>query len=256
MKKTVFLFVYVTVGILSLYYLPRLLAWLFYKTVAVYVLLSVVAYILFVVGLYRLLKKCFHFKNIRTVKTRLGWAGFFLFYLYIAPLRFAWTHYDWHFHIDNGTDERIEIIINNKACSVSAKTRDIIGSYFHCPAVSIECKGQSYHFEKPGDYVFNIDALNSYYLVSHEVRYSFADVNFTLTDHVTDTIRNQLFFRLPHHIDNWFEYPEQVTIRIKKDKRGKETKREKPKYIYSIQRISEYELYKIIEQLERESNNN
>ncbi|GHT28771.1 hypothetical protein AGMMS49574_03740 [Bacteroidia bacterium] len=161
-------------------------------------------------------------------------------------MKLRWTNYDWHFCIDNGSDENVELVINNRSCSVPAKSFDNFYQDFHCPSISIDCKGQNYHFETPGRYVFNIDALNSYYVIEHEVhtRFSFAADGFTLTDSITDTIRNRMFFHEPHGIDKWFEYPQRISIRATKDK----TEWDIPKVIRSIQRISEYEEYKRNEQ--------
>jgi hypothetical protein len=253
MQKAIKFMAYMAAGIVFLYFLPRLLAVGIYGSVFAYALLSVAAYVLFAVGCYRLLKKFGgRPQKLHARKLLVGWTAFFLFPIYAGLLIFMWLPNNWYFYIDNGTDEAAEVTVNGRTYSVPARTfvhLNPTGRFvnptiddrptFHAPTATIACKGQNHFLDTPSMYMINVDAHHSYCLVEHTVHYAFADTAYTLTDSITQTIHNQMIFRLPFRIDHWFEYPEAVYVWITRDQHGKEIRRNKPERLYSIRRISE-----------------
>ncbi len=247
MKKAIFFLLYTIACILWLYGSLYLWAWLFYSTVLAYVLLSLAAFVLPFVILVYLLKKNNYF-SVKT-KKRMILIGIFSFFIYIVPMYLVWGQYDWHFYVDNSTKKEVEFIINDKVYPIAANHQthyEFDAIKIHSPTVSINYKGKIYHFENPGQYVFNVDALNSYYIVRHEVCYQqpiLQDLNysFSLTDSIVDTIYGQMFFNIPCRIDKWFAYPNEINVQVTKNKDGEEIRRDEPQQIYSIQRIPEYE---------------
>jgi len=246
MKKSVFLLAYSIFGGLFLYGFPLSLA-LLLSNPAVYGLLAMVGFVAVFVFLYWKMKA----KDMTTATTKrnIYFVALFSLFVYIGVLYFTWACYDWRMYVDNTTDTDVKLIVNNEVFSIPANSYteyDYKALAFHCPALHIVYNGQNYHLKEAGDYVFNVDSLSSYYITRHEVEYHTPTLqnlsfSFSLKDSITETINRQMFFRLPHSIDYWYKYPEEIIVWETRNKQNEVTKRNEPKRVYSIRRIAEYD---------------
>jgi hypothetical protein len=168
----------------------------------------------------------------------------FSFTAYLISMILTWKHYEWIIYVDNSTDKNIELVVNKDTFFILANScpqYDFEAIKIQSPSIDVTYKGQKYHFTTPSRYVFNVDTINNYYLIKHKIQYHTPTMEsplftYTITDSIIDTVKNQMFFRMPF-IDSWFKYPKIVQI-------PPQEKRNKLDSIYSLQRINEYEDYK------------
>jgi hypothetical protein len=202
-------------------------------------------------------------RHIEKTAAAIGLIAPLLFFGYIIVLYVSWQRFDWYLYIDNQTNKEVEFSVNGRPFYLS-KYNFLTGFTFrfHAEKLSIMYNGKNYVLDTPGNYLFNVDSVSSYYIISHKVEYQYEDITytfgessytvrskisgypsgFTLIDSITDTIRNQQFVLLPYrYFSYWFRYPEDIYFHKKTDKKTGRTTYEKPEFLHTIQRIHEYE---------------
>jgi hypothetical protein len=263
LKKAALFVIFITIAALYLYFS----VWKYSSNAWLFVALSIFTYVSSFITLYRRMRRHV-FSNPRYAEkltAAFSITGMLLFFSYIVLMVFSWKRYDWRLLVDNRTGRDIEFTVNGQSYfSPNNNINTLIFPLeFHGKQLSVNYSGQHYVLDEAGDYVFNVDSANSYYIVKHKIEYEYLAIPLTfgnlqtttksvdpvgfknLTDSITDTICRRQFFQVPYHrLDYWFEYPKIPTYSIVTDKKGNIIKRKYPDAVYSIQRVTDYEKLK------------